>query len=282
VIDVKRHLWFKFYANVWLQDEDVALMSLAAQGLYVRLLALQWRDVTLNSDPVKLAKLAGIEAEAFEGLWPEISSKFTTVEEMPGRIANERLEQERLGDEAFFADQKRRGSLGGRPKGGGSPTNNPEVNPEVNPQGNPDKTHIRSKERKKEEYKEDIKYAPNGAATKKSNATRLFELLPASHQLKEIRESVGMYFSMRKAKRYGSWAEQTVVAHARKFAEFDPQIVDAALREAALHEWRAVMPERVQGLPRTVKSKESSRETSERLQREIEERYADQEHHGAA
>lgn len=56
--------WFKFWANRWLGSETVSGMTLAEQGLYVRILCAQQVYGLLPRDPWKLSKLLGIRYEA--------------------------------------------------------------------------------------------------------------------------------------------------------------------------------------------------------------------------
>ena len=56
--------WFKFWANRWLGSETVSGMSLAEQGLFVRILCAQRVYGPLPRDPWKLAKLLGVRYEA--------------------------------------------------------------------------------------------------------------------------------------------------------------------------------------------------------------------------
>lgn len=64
---------FQFYAKDWLTDDKVNLMSLAAQGLYMRLLAAAWlRGGSIPSDESAAARLVGVPLEEFRELWPEV------------------------------------------------------------------------------------------------------------------------------------------------------------------------------------------------------------------
>ena len=56
--------WFKFWGSRWLSSETVSGMSLAEQGLFVRILCAQHVYGPLPRDPWKLAKLLGVRYEA--------------------------------------------------------------------------------------------------------------------------------------------------------------------------------------------------------------------------
>jgi hypothetical protein len=56
--------WFKFWAARWLGSGTVSGMTLAEQGIYVRILCAQHVYRALPRDPWKLSKLLGIRYEA--------------------------------------------------------------------------------------------------------------------------------------------------------------------------------------------------------------------------
>ena len=78
-------------------------MSLAAQGLYVRLLCFQWHSVHVLKDFAKLAIWLGCSLKEFEALWPEVRPKFI---ETPHGFYNKRLRRER-GEYAVKVEQRR-------------------------------------------------------------------------------------------------------------------------------------------------------------------------------
>jgi uncharacterized protein YdaU (DUF1376 family) len=84
--------WLPFNVVDWLTSTFVACLSLPAQGVYIRLLAVQWRDGYITDDVVKLARLCGCSAEEFAPIWAELSEKFEAVER---GVANPRLEKDR-------------------------------------------------------------------------------------------------------------------------------------------------------------------------------------------
>jgi len=81
--------YFPFYWRDYLSSRRVSLMSLAAQGLYVRLLCLSWPDGSLPASLADISTLAGNPVE-FKALWVEVGPMF---KEHNGRLINERLDE---------------------------------------------------------------------------------------------------------------------------------------------------------------------------------------------
>ena len=54
--------WFPFDTVNWLTSPVVNAMSPSAQGIYIRLLAVQWRDGYVSTDPKSLAVQTGFDA----------------------------------------------------------------------------------------------------------------------------------------------------------------------------------------------------------------------------
>ncbi len=96
---------FPFYWRDWLSSQRVMLMSLAAQGLYLRLICLRWAPGGLPADPASISTLAG-NPPGFADLWREVSPMF---EERDGLLINPRqdiIREERI----EFRNGKRRGA----------------------------------------------------------------------------------------------------------------------------------------------------------------------------
>jgi uncharacterized protein YdaU (DUF1376 family) len=101
---------FQFYAAEYLADENVQLLTLEQEGIYVRLLAYCWREGSIPSDLVKLSRLCkNAPAEALDG----VLELFIPGSE--GRLLHRRLEDERQKHEDYRKAQAANGSLGGRP-----------------------------------------------------------------------------------------------------------------------------------------------------------------------
>lgn len=81
--------WFPFYPEKWLSSDDVALMSIAEEGAYHRLLCIAWMqlDCGLPDNDEALATLSRL-GKAWPKSAQKIRSKFTTSE---GRLFNKVL-----------------------------------------------------------------------------------------------------------------------------------------------------------------------------------------------
>jgi uncharacterized protein YdaU (DUF1376 family) len=84
--------WLPFHVVDWLTSPFVTCLSLAAQGAYIRLLAIQWRDGYIPSDPAKIARFCACSPSEFAPIWEELKEKFDPVD---GGLANSRLERDR-------------------------------------------------------------------------------------------------------------------------------------------------------------------------------------------
>jgi uncharacterized protein YdaU (DUF1376 family) len=97
---------FQFYPKDFLSDEKQIRMSLAAVGIYMRLLCHCWNEGSLPSDAPALARLSGATTRQLRALWPSISPCFQTTED--GRLVNRRLELERAKQITFRSTQQQR------------------------------------------------------------------------------------------------------------------------------------------------------------------------------
>jgi uncharacterized protein YdaU (DUF1376 family) len=97
---------FQFYPKDFLSDEKQIQMSLAAVGIYIRLLCHCWNEGSLPADPVSLARLAGAGKKEFRTAWPSIQSCFQTTPE--GRLVNPRMDRDRVSQTRFRSSQSRR------------------------------------------------------------------------------------------------------------------------------------------------------------------------------
>jgi hypothetical protein len=61
------YTWFPFDVINWLTSPIVNAMSPTAQGVYIRLLAVQWRDGYVSTDPKSLAVQTGFDARTCVG-----------------------------------------------------------------------------------------------------------------------------------------------------------------------------------------------------------------------
>lgn len=102
---------FQFYAAEYLADANVQAMSLAQEGIYVRLLAYCWREGSLPNDDKILSRLCkGCSANSLI----EVKQRFALNPN--GRLVHIRLETERIKQSDFREKQKENGKKGGRPR----------------------------------------------------------------------------------------------------------------------------------------------------------------------
>lgn len=126
---------FPFFPDDWLGSSKVAVMTLAEQGAYIRLLAHQWNDptCTLPDDDAKLAALSGFGPE-----WPAHSASMREAfvpHRTKGRVHNEKLSQKRAELMSFKKKASERGKHGADSRWKG--TGHQDVNAEPTPQASP-------------------------------------------------------------------------------------------------------------------------------------------------
>lgn len=119
---------FQWYAADYLADERVMLMTLAAEGAYVRLLSLCWREGSIPSNPALLAAMC---KQADPKVIKEVLPCFTKVGAPSGRLVHKRLEEERGKQEAYRAKQAEKGAKGGRPRKEDSTPEKPAALPQL-------------------------------------------------------------------------------------------------------------------------------------------------------
>jgi len=108
--------------------------------------------------------------------------------------------------------------------------------------------------------------APEGAC--ESQANHLLSMLPPEHQAHEpLREWIGKYFAMRKAKRYGLLADDTVRERAKDYSEYTPAEITDAFKVGALGEHRGVFPKKAKAV-REFPRRETPTEKADRFLRE--------------
>jgi uncharacterized protein YdaU (DUF1376 family) len=93
---------FQFYASDFLTG--TAHFSAEEVGIYIRLLSASWVQGALPLAPDRLARLAGVTAEAFALAWPVVAAKWVELEAGGGYV-NERLERQRASQAAYAEGQ---------------------------------------------------------------------------------------------------------------------------------------------------------------------------------
>lgn len=111
-----RRPWFSFYAADWLADGVVMAMTPAERGVYIQLLAIQWREGSIPAHKGTLYRLAGLQYPDDEmEILDSVLCKFESLPGSPDRLVNGRLERERQEAEAISAANSLNGRRGGRP-----------------------------------------------------------------------------------------------------------------------------------------------------------------------
>lgn len=135
--------WFPFYASDFLDSDNVQFMSMAERGLYITLLAMQWRSETLPDDERELAKRVGLQLRSFKTLWKQVAFKFVKVSD--GRLANERLQSVRKQQVEYLNSRIEAGKASAEKRWGGN-----------RPMGSVNGSAVQSKYRDKEEHTEPV------------------------------------------------------------------------------------------------------------------------------
>jgi uncharacterized protein YdaU (DUF1376 family) len=98
---------FQFYAKSWLSSTRV--MSVAARGAYMDLLAWSWDNGPLPKADKAKAGIVGVSESQFKRLWSEFSLKWTDT---ASGFVNARLEQQRSSLHAFRQSRSENGRKG--------------------------------------------------------------------------------------------------------------------------------------------------------------------------
>lgn len=85
--------WFKFWANRWLGSETVSGMSLAEQGLFVRILCAQRVYGPLPRDPWKLSKMLGTRVETTTRWLQKYSDLIADAEQTSSKFVVPKMEE---------------------------------------------------------------------------------------------------------------------------------------------------------------------------------------------
>ena len=106
--------WFPFYHRDFFESEHVRLMTREQRCMYLELLAHQWVEGSLPSEPHKLAMILHLDVDTFAECWPSIKECFVKCEGTGrrGRLINLRLEDERIKAIELYKDSRCRGLYG--------------------------------------------------------------------------------------------------------------------------------------------------------------------------
>jgi uncharacterized protein YdaU (DUF1376 family) len=106
---------FQFFVKDWTASPTRQMMSLAAQGAYINLLAIAWDSdpiATIPDQPDKLWKLAGAMPEDWKGIKDEVLENFEPFDEDSTRLVNKRLRRQWLELKEFSEMASDRGKKG--------------------------------------------------------------------------------------------------------------------------------------------------------------------------
>jgi uncharacterized protein YdaU (DUF1376 family) len=106
---------FQFFVKDWTASPTRQMMSLAAQGAYINLLAIAWDSdpiATIPNQPDKLWKLAGAMPEEWGPIKDEVLENFEPFDEDSTRLVNKRLRRQWLELKEFSEMAAARGNKG--------------------------------------------------------------------------------------------------------------------------------------------------------------------------
>lgn len=101
--------YFPFYPGDWLADEKVQSMSWEARGVYIHLLAIEWREGSIPADSTAIALLCMAADSTAIG---QALTCFKPCPRKKDRLFNPRLESERKKLETFRNSKKQAGLRG--------------------------------------------------------------------------------------------------------------------------------------------------------------------------
>jgi uncharacterized protein YdaU (DUF1376 family) len=113
---------FQFFVKDWTASPTRQMMSLAAQGAYINLLAVAWDSdpiATIPNQPDKLWRLAGAMPEEWKVIKDEVLENFEPFDEDSTRLVNKRLRRQWLELQEFTemaTERARKGAEGRWPK----------------------------------------------------------------------------------------------------------------------------------------------------------------------
>lgn len=87
--------YFAFYPYEFLSDERVLAMTLEQVGAYLLLICSQWINGSIPSDIPTLARLLKRTTAEMEILWAGVGPCFSDHPDLPGRLVQKRVEEER-------------------------------------------------------------------------------------------------------------------------------------------------------------------------------------------
>lgn len=93
-------LWFSFWANEYLSDGKIRVLTYEKRGILQTLWAFAWNDGSIPSDPEELGVMLGIPTKTMRSHCEWITKFFIPHHALDGRMVSPRLEIERIRIEA--------------------------------------------------------------------------------------------------------------------------------------------------------------------------------------
>jgi uncharacterized protein YdaU (DUF1376 family) len=240
--------WFPFNVVAWLTSETARCMGNAARGVYIDLLARQWRDGSIPADVARLARLCGETADSFAAIWEEVGLCFTELDGDSSRLINLRLEQDRTEqDQARI--QKSEAGKRGMAKRWAKSTTGSQAESASEPIAD-DNTAIATNntvitsdnEKEKEKEKENISILI--ASERTGVIETLIRALPGTHRTPEVETAIRRYGTMRAenavrdAVGWRPWGITAAETLAVQWGKHPILALLAALENATANQWK--------------------------------------------
>lgn len=171
------------HINDWVASETVALLGLAGEAIYLRLLMHQWKneDDGLPSDPEQLRRLTGASPKEWRPTWELIEKHLPIGED--GRRRNRRTEHERRFALDRRAKRSAAGKAGNRVRWDGDPTQPPD-----GPDSDGDGIAMRSQNPRKPVAGPSQNNRPSPSPSQNSSSTAVQQLSDSSAVLQKSRD----------------------------------------------------------------------------------------------
>ena len=260
--------WLPFNVVDWLTSPFVTCLSLAAQGAYMRLLAIQWRDGLIPSDPAKIARLCACSPSEFAPIWEEIEEKFDPVD---GGLANPRLERDRTNTDELRlkrAEASRKGHAvrwgeGNKTMPTACQPHNKTMPTACQPHDKPVPTSSQNDaEKEKEKEKEIPPLSPKGEKTRLPKVSAKDRAMGVYGFLEDHLRSEGVYSSLLLYFQNGKATLKTEVAYkmlAKKLNEFEEDEVIAACENGIAANHYSLYPKKGNGSTQSRQTKANTR-----------------------
>jgi len=238
--------WFPFNVVAWLTSETARCMGNAARGVYIDLLARQWRDGSIPADVARLARLCGETADSFTAIWEEVGPCFTELDGDSSRLVNLRLEQDRTEQDQARIQKSEAGKRGMAKRWAKSTTGSraesaSELIAGDNTAIATNNTAITS-DNEKEKEKENISILNAGERT--SVIEIMLRALPETHRTPEVEVAIRRYGTMRAenavhdAVGWRPWGVTSAQALAVQWGKHSIPALLAALETATANQWK--------------------------------------------